>query len=132
MQTYKVGAGTQQIMLSVDIDTVGLAATRARLVIVQSTEPGVTVATSSDATGDILPQKKIGARDSVVAKRLSVVTRIDLLGKLPERKAEAERLTGTYQLDGGPGGSISDFEATKKANKDFTSVGLQLLVDLIP
>lgn len=132
MHEYQAGTGKMKITLAVDIDTVGLAATRARLVVLNSTQPGVTVATSSDATGDILPEKEIGERNAVTSKRLSVLTKIDLTGTPQENKAEANRLTGTYVLDGGPNGSTQFDNPTKKTSPDFSTVILEMLIDLKP
>ena len=130
MSTYRVGSGTSQITLEVDINTFGLAASRAIVLNILSQDPETTVGHSLNATGDI-PLKDIGTRDFLVGKRLSIMTKIDLLGDLPERKKEAERLSAKYTLDQGPNGPLSVSDPMKVISKDFKTVILYREFDLI-
>ena len=130
METYKVGNGDQPIKLAVDIDTLGLAASRAIVLIVASTDTGKAVAHSKDATGDIA-KKIIGKASELEGKRLSVFTRIDLIGTDEERKREAERTTATYQLEGGIDGNLKFGDSRKIVNDEFTRIFLHKPIDLI-
>jgi hypothetical protein len=131
MDTYQVGNGAQEIKLAVDINTLGLAASRAIVLDLSSPAPGVTVGVSSNATGDIL-ERGIGAADSLKNKRLSILTKIDLIGGDPTaNRAESERLTGAYILNHGAQG-IKVFDTPQKTvADDFSSVVLFQIIDLI-
>lgn len=130
MDTYKVGNGTFQITLIADIDTIGLAASRAIVIDLNVPGPGLPVAHSQDATGDI-PQTEIGSADLVRNKRLSILTKIDLIGDEAARKAESERLTGKYTLNGGEE-SLKVFTAPiKTVHNNFSTVFLHKPIDLI-
>jgi hypothetical protein len=129
MDSYKAGSGPQQIVLTVDIDTFGLAATRAVVVDMQSTDPGNTVAVSDNATGDI-PPAPIGSADSLKGKRLSVFTKIDLLGDEASRKKEIKRLSGTYILDNGIDGHKVFGKPEKIVTDDLFTVFLHKKIDL--
>ena len=63
MSSYKTGNGPQQISLSVDIGTIGLAGTRVS--INKAGNPPIPVANSADVTGDVLPAKDIGSANSI-------------------------------------------------------------------
>ncbi len=129
MSNYRVGSGSSQITLEVDINTFGLAASRAIVLNILSNDPETTVGHSLNATGDI-PRKDIGSRDFLVGKRLSIMTKIDLLGSLAERKKEAERLTAKYILHQGPDGPLSVSDPMKVIAKDFKTVILYREFDL--
>ncbi|MEP7239038.1 MAG: hypothetical protein ABI685_14260 [Ferruginibacter sp.] len=129
MSTYNVGKGSQQIRLAVDIDTIGLAASRAIVVDLNSTDPAVPVAHSDNATGDIA-QKQIGKPKALKAKRLSVLTKIDLIGSEDERKKESERISAKYILDDGKDGHVVFDDGVKVVADDFTTVILFKQVDL--
>ena len=131
MSTYKVGNGSKQITLAADIDTFGLAASRAIVLDIHTSDPETTVGHSVDATGDI-SRVDIGVCDSLKNKRLSVMTKIDLVGDLPARKKEAQRLGAKYILDDGPEGSKSFSDPQKIISGDFMTVILFKTVDLIP
>ena len=102
--TYKIGGSIGPIAMEADINTIGLAASRAIVLDVAGTDNGTAVAHSVDATGDISKQS-IGDFKSLKGKRLSVFTKIALTGSdANARKTEANNLTGTYALDGGDDG----------------------------
>jgi hypothetical protein len=131
MNTYKVGNTTKQIELEVDIDTFGLAASRA--VVLKPGIPSsiVSVAHSANATGDI-KRVKIGAAKSLIDKKLSIITKIDLVGNDEDaNKSECERLGGIYILDKGTGEEKTFDNPEKTIANDFTSVLLYLEVNLI-
>src|SRR4051812_34529729 len=103
MNSYQVGSGTNNIILAADINTVGLAASRAIVLVVSGNDPGTPVAHSVDATGDIQTQS-IGQPATLKGQRLSVFTKIDLLGPdAATRQQEAQNLGATYTLSGGDG-----------------------------
>jgi hypothetical protein len=79
MVSYLVGNGTQQIKMAVDIDTFGLAASRAVVFDIATQDPSNKVGCSTNATGDI-SQTQIGQTVSMQNKRLSIITKIDLIG----------------------------------------------------
>jgi hypothetical protein len=130
MSTYKIGNGSKQITLAVDIDSFGLAASRAILVDVNTNDPEVTVGHSADATGDIA-RTDIGLCDALKNKRLSIMTKIDLIGSPGNRKKEADRLSGKYILDDGAEGTKSFSDAEKIISDDVTTVILYKEIDLI-
>jgi hypothetical protein len=130
MSTYKVGNGPKQITLAADIDTFGLAASRAIIVDIDTNEPALTVGLSVDATGDI-SNTDLGACDSLKDKRLSIMTKIDLIGDLDTRRKEADRLGAKYILDEGPEGLKSFADPVKVVSDDVTSVILFKEIDLI-
>ena len=131
MSTYKIGNGSKQITLAVDIDSFGLAASRAIIVDLNTNDPVITVGHSVDATGDIT-RTDIGLCDSLKNKRLSIMTKIDLIGSLDSRKKEAARLNAKYILDEGVEGSKSFSDAEKIISDDVTTVILYKEVDFIP
>ena len=131
MDTYNTGAGAQQVSLAVDIDTIGLAASRAIVVdVIAGT--GVSVAHSVDATGDIA-LVVIGSAGSLQGKRLTIFTRIDLLGPdINERKKEFNRLSGSYSLSGGLGGNQNYKSVDKSAiDSSYVTIILNESIDLI-
>ncbi len=130
MSTYKVGNGQQQIKFAADIDTFGLAASRAITVNLATNDPAVTVGHSLDATGDI-PRKEIGTADSLAGKRLAILTKIDLVGDEDARKKESKRLTAKYFLDNGAAGYKVFDDPEKTISDDFFSVILYKEIDLI-
>lgn len=132
MSTYKVGNGSQQIKLAVDIDTIGLAASRAIVVDLRSRTPAIAVAHSDNATGDIV-QKQIGMATALAGKRHSIMTKIDLIGDdLDAKKIECDRLTGKYFLDFGEEGHKEFDDPIKTVATDFSTVILFKVIDLIP
>lgn len=99
--TYNIGTSTEQIKLAVDITTVGLAASRASVLIVNDNQPGIPVAHSVDATGDISNQS-IGNGAFLQGKRLTVFTKVALIGdNRDERETEVQTIRGSYRLLGG-------------------------------
>ncbi len=105
--TYNIGSSQAPITLEAEIDTVGLAASRAIVLLVAGTDPGTAVAHSVDATGDIA-QQSIGDYSTLKGMRLSVFTKISLTGDdQPTRATEAAAVGGTYTLTGGDGGAGS-------------------------
>jgi hypothetical protein len=125
-KTYEIGNCDSEISLSADIDTIGLAASRANVI----KDGGATaVAESVDASGDI-PTKNIGNCKSLKGSRLQVFTKISLTGSdAAQRAEEANRLSGTYTLDGGDGGQ----QTYPHSTKDYVdpNVFLQFLIDLV-
>jgi hypothetical protein len=130
MGTYKVGTGSQKIGLMVDIDTFGLAASRASVIDISTEDPSVSVGHSADATGDI-QTVEIGTPQFLARKRLAVFTKIDLVGDPETRKKESERLGGKYILEHGADGRMVFTNADKTINGDFSSVLLYFEIDLI-
>jgi len=131
MSTYKVGIQSQQIKLSVDINTFGLAASRAIVLDMASTAPGITVAKSQNATGDI-PRKNIGTAVMLANKRLSILSKIDLVGSDEDNELEAGRVGAKYILDDGEEGHIEFDDPVKKIAADFSTVILFKVIDLNP
>jgi hypothetical protein len=131
MSTYKVGNGNKQITLAADINTFGLAASRAIILDINTTDPEITVGNSVDATGDI-SRTDIGTCDTINGKRLSIMTKIDLIGDLEARKKNAESTGAKYFLDEGADGHKSFSDPLKEVSQDFTTVILFKTIDLIP
>lgn len=105
--TYNIGASTANIKLAVDITSIGLAASRASVLVVNGSDPGVAVAHSVDATGDI-PEQAIGYSDSLKGKRLTVYTKVSLTGDDANNRAlEAAHVKGEYEVSGGSDGNKS-------------------------
>ena len=128
MATYQVGNGTQQIIMTVDIDTFGLAASRAVVFDTETNDPTRKVGCSTNATGDI-PQTPIGQAISLQNKQLSVLTKIDLIGDASFKQNECGRLGGKYILDDGLDG-LKEFDNPEKTvADDFSSVILSMLID---
>lgn len=129
MNNYSVGSGNNQITLTVDIDALGLAATRAIVVDTANPSDWKEVAASSTTSGDI-PEDEIGAANAIKGRRLSVLTKIDLFGDEETRKQESERLAGKYWLNHGDDGLAEYNNARKNVSDDFSSVSLHLKIDL--
>lgn len=130
METYQVGTGNQQVKLAVDIDTFGLAASRAIIFDPNSTEPSINVGTSANASGDI-SQTQIGLAASLQKKRLSVLTKIEIIGDVEFKRKECQRLSGKYILDDGSEGHKVFNNPEKTVADDFSGVVLTILIDLI-
>ena len=134
METYNTGNGSQQISLTVDITTIGLAASRAIVGEPGSGNPPVSVGHSMDATGDI-SLTDIGAASTLAGKTLNVMTSIDLsiVGDENERKAEVKRIQSTVILDNGIDGykKFTD-SGTKTVAQDFSKVIINSQFKLIP
>ena len=130
MSTYKVGKGTKQITLAADIDTFGLAASRAIVLDIKTNDPEVKVGHSVDATGDI-SRTDIGTCEVLKGKRLSIMTKIDLVGDKASRKKEAERLGAKYILDEGAEGLQVFTDPDKEISDDGTTVILYKEIDFI-
>lgn len=134
MDSYKIGDDSLTIKLSADIIVVaGLAASRAIVLDVEGTEPGIPVAHSKDATGDIKPANSINEADPLNGKRLSIFTKIDLLGSSKEeRQKEFDRINAIYTLSGGDDGD-KDFDSPDKFEQDddFFVAFLNKNIDLI-
>ncbi|MFF5380292.1 MULTISPECIES: hypothetical protein [Pedobacter] len=127
--TYNIGTSNGQVSLSVDITTVGLAASRASVLIVSDNSPGVPVAHSVDATGDIANQA-IGKGTFLKGKRLTVFTLVNLTGTDPESRAtEAAAIRGSYTLSGGNDGTKT-FNSPLKSYQD-PSCYVIFIIDLV-
>jgi len=129
MDSYKVGNGNQHIRLTADVSTLGFASSRAISIDLDSDEPGIPVANSDDASGDII-NKSIGTASSLARKRLSILSRIDLFGTLEERKAEYKSLTATYLLEKGTDGKKEFIKPVKTAHQNHTRAFLHKKIDL--
>lgn len=130
MEIYQVGNGLQQIKMAVDIDTFGLAASRAVVFDMATDDPSHNVGCSTNATGDI-SQTPIGQATSLQNKRLSVLTKIDLIGDASFKQKESERLGGKYILDDGTDGHKVFDNPEKTIANDFSSVILSMYIDFI-
>jgi hypothetical protein len=101
---YNIGSSTGQISLEADINTIGLAASRAIVLDTIGTDPGTAVAHSVDATGSIAEQN-IGDNTALKGMRLSIFTKISLTGSdAVSRATEVAAIGGSYTLDGGDDG----------------------------
>lgn len=130
MNTYQVGTGSPQIKLTVDIDTLGLAASRAVVFNTQTDEPSIKVGTSANASGDIA-QTQIVVPGSLQNMRLSVLTKIEIIGDNDLKKKECQRLSGKYILDAGSEGHKVFDNPQKTIADDFSGVILNMYIDFI-
>jgi hypothetical protein len=131
MHTYTLGTGTEPIRLSVDISTLALAASRVLLVDLNSTSPGVSLALSADASGDIL-LTDIGLPETLRNKRLSIFTKVDITGSDPvERKKEFDGIQATCVISNGAGGEVTFSDPQKTVDDNYLSAMVIQLIDLI-
>jgi hypothetical protein len=131
MQTYTVGSGTASIQLKVDISTLGLAASRAIVVDLHSSAPGVSVAHSNDATGDI-QDTSIGLPENLKVRRLSIYTKVDITGNnLELRKKEYEEISASYVLSNGEDGLVIYKEPHKNVDENYQVAMVIQHIDLI-
>lgn len=129
MEQYNIGTSTNQIKLHADINTIGLAASRAIVLLVSGTGSGTAVAHSVNATGDI-PRQNIGGGQALKGLRLSVFTKISLTGvDQSTREIEAKQVTASYTLDGGDDG-VQTYNTPIVTYLD-PNVFLNFLVDLV-
>ena len=131
MSTYQVGNAPTQIKLAVDLDTVGLAASRAIVIDLNSNDPSITVGKSINATGDI-PRRDIGTASSLQGRRLTIISKIDLIGSAAFIRKEAQRLSAKYILEDGVKGTVAFTDPDKTISDDSSSVVLFIQIDLIP
>lgn len=125
---YNIGNAQGSIALEADIEAVGPAATRASVILLAGTASGTAVAHSNDASGAI-PEQPIGTGPKLKGLRLSVFTRVGLIGSTPnERAQESANVTATCTLDGGDAG-VETFNAPVK-NYNDPHVDLIFLIDL--
>jgi hypothetical protein len=126
--TYNIGDSQGQVSLEADITTIGVASSLASVLDVAGGNPSTDVAQSTDATGNIA-QQPIGDHTTLKGLRLSVTTKIGLLGSdAPTRAAQAPNCTGTYILSGGDDG-VKTFNNPTNTYIDPT-VFLTFVVDL--
>lgn len=126
--TYNIGGSINQITLQADIISIGVAGTRASILDLASANPGIAVAHSTDATGNISKQS-IGNYTTLKGKQLTVFTQIALLGSdAPTRVAEAPTCAGTYTISGGDNGVQTFNDPTNTYIDPF--VYLTFVVDL--
>ena len=131
MDTYQVGTNSPNIVLNVDVDTIGMAATRANKRPSGAGGAGTAEAASVDATGDIT-NAPLGGAASLEGNTLTVATAIQLFGDAKERKAEFNRLTATYALSGGDEGvKVFPTPDLKLHNTDFSRATLVKSIKLI-
>jgi hypothetical protein len=132
MDSYQIGAGTDLIKFACDVNTFGLARSRALV-----TDEGKTTIywtdVSTDASGDIT-RAPITEAVTLPGKQLLVLTEISLaiFTDQNERKSEAERLTALYYLEGGAQGFTKFFPDQVVPNDDFTKVIVTKQILLIP
>lgn len=127
--TYNIGLTTGPIHLAVDITTVGPAATRASVLTVGSNSPGIPVAHSADATGDI-SGRPIGGGASLKGTRLTIFTMVALTGEDPGSRAiEAAAVQGKYELSGGDE-DVKSFNNPVKSYQD-PNVFVISVIDLL-
>jgi len=129
MITYNIGNSTKQIKLTVEIDTIGLVASRASLLDLNSIKPSTSVGNSENATGNI-PTRNIGKGNEIKNMQLSILSKIDLLGDLASRKKESARITGKYDLENGQEGHMTFGEPEKVVSDDFVTVFLLMEINL--
>lgn len=130
MSTYKTGSTSPNVILDVDVDTIGPAATRASKRPTGSGGGGITVGYSVDATGDIT-KSSLGGASSLIGSTITIATTINLFGGDEEREREYERLQAVYILSGGDEGK-KEFEVDLKLhNTDFSIVTLVKNISLI-
>ena len=127
--SYDVGKDPNRISLMVDIDTIGLAASRATVIDLASTDPATSVAHSVNATGDIAEQE-IGTAKTLKNKRLSILSKIDLIGDKDENEKESKRIAVKYYLNGGKDGYLYFDDPVKVVADDFSTVFLLMQIDL--
>jgi len=128
--SYDVGKDTNAISLMADVDTVGLAASRASVIDLVATDPARAVAHSVNATGDIAEQE-IGGAKTLKNKQLSILTKIDLIGDEESNEKECKRISVKYYLDGGKDGYLYFDDPLKVVADDFSTVFLLMQIDLI-
>lgn len=124
MDTYIAGDGPQNIALTVDISTIGLAGTRAN--ISKPGVPPISVAHSVDVTGDI-QTTNIGSANSLNGNILTISTLVDLkiIGDLEARKKEYDIIRSTYILEKGiDGHKVYDVPDNKVPANDYSTVVL--------
>lgn len=126
--TYNIGSSTGPINLQADINTIGLAASRASILDLSNANPGMAVAHSADATGSI-PNQTIGNGDSLKGMRLTVFTKITLTGSdAATRATQVGQIDSSYTLDGGDDGEKTYSDPT--ITYIDPNVFLTFLVDL--
>ncbi|MBB5395476.1 hypothetical protein [Mucilaginibacter sp. AK015] len=130
MSTYQTGSGAGQISLAADITTVGLAASRAITIDLNSQEPGKPVAHSDNATGDIA-QQQIGQAGQLRGLRVSIVTKVEFWGSADQRKAQYEALSATYTLDGGSAGAKTYNDPKITVDEGYNVAILSKNIDMI-
>ncbi len=132
MSTYNVGNGLLQIKLKVDISTLGLAATRAIMIDLNTNAPAVSIAHSSDASGDI-GSKEIGLPNLILNKRIAIISRIHLLeiDGGDSLQTQSRNILAEYILDGGTNGRARFNESSKAVSADYSIVILYCEIDLI-
>ena len=131
MSTYTTGTSSNTIFVTADVNTGGLAHTRAA---VRTPGPGSTIITSKtsvDATGDIR-RADMGTAERCAGNCLVIATEISL-SILPqdEREEEYKRLTATYCMEGGTEGQKEFPEPDdKEPSNDFSVVILRKIIHL--
>ncbi|SEW24378.1 hypothetical protein [Chitinophaga arvensicola] len=132
MDSYQVGAGLDLVKFACDVNTFGLARSRALV-----TDEGRTTIywteVSTDASGDIT-RAPITDATTLPGKQLLVLTEISLaiFTDQNQRKTESERLTALYYLEGGPLGFTKFFPDQVVPNEDYTKVIVTKQILLIP
>lgn len=131
MSTYTTGTSSNTIFVTADVNTAGLAHTRAAVRTPGPSSTIITSKTSVDATGDIR-RADMGTAEHCAGNRLVIATEISL-SILPEdeREEECNRLTATYCMEGGTDGQ-KDFPAPdeKEPAADFSVVILRKIIEL--
>jgi hypothetical protein len=132
MSTYKAGTTSLNILLSVNVVTIGIAATRVSKRQTGSASGGIAVAHSVDASGDII-NTPLGSAVSLNGNTLTIATLVNLFGDLDDRQREFQQLSVDYSLSGGDDGNVP-FPAPdlKLHSADYSRVTLVKNISLIP
>jgi hypothetical protein len=102
---YSIGTSRNGVSLEADINTIGVATSRAVTIQLTNAYYATEVACSTDATGEI-PKQIIGDYSLLKGNYLSVLTKISLAGNdAAARAAEAMSIKATYILEGGEAGT---------------------------
>jgi hypothetical protein len=132
MSSYKTGTTAPNVILNVDVNTIGVAATRANKRPTGAAGGGISVAHSVDATGDV-KNAPLGGAASLNGNTLVIATLVNLFGTVEERMNEFQTLSATYTLAGGDEGSVTfDGPDLKLNDGDFVRITLVKSIDLNP
>lgn len=129
MDTYRIGNDQQHIRLALDVNTIGLAASRA-IVIQTNPHSQVPVAHSMNATGDIF-LTGIGTSATLQNKRLSIFTQVNLWGNDNQRRDQYNNISTIYSLEGGSEGQKTFNSPMINVDQNYNVVFILKYIDLI-